>query len=209
MRQGSEKRTGPCTVRYAPTMPLPLTPAVFLDRDGTLMHDTGYVGDPRLVEIYPGVPVALARLKARGFKTVIVTNQSGIPRGYFTDADFQKVQARFVELIGPGLIDAVYYCADHPDTATERRKPGPGMLLEAARDHGLDLARSWMVGDRAADVEAGVRAGVSAILVRTGEGAAADGARAACVAEDFAGAVDFILGEGGAAHSGWQPPLAC
>ena len=174
-------------------MPLPLTPAVFLDRDGTLMHDTGYVGDPALVKIYPGVPGGLARLKARGFKTVIVTNQSGIARGYFTEADFHKVQARFEELIGPGLIDAVYYCAEHPDTASERRKPGPGMLLEAAREHGLDLARSWMIGDRAGDVEAGVRAGVRAILVRTGEGAAADGAGAVHVAADFAGAVDHIL----------------
>ena len=72
-----------------------LTPAVFLDRDGTLMHDTGYVGDPALVEVYPGVSEALGRLKSAGFKTIIVTNQSGIPRGYFTDADFHQVQARF------------------------------------------------------------------------------------------------------------------
>ena len=170
-----------------------LTPAVFLDRDGTLMHDAGYVGDPSLVEVYPGVREALARLKARGFKTVIVTNQSGIQRGHFTEADFHAVQARFEELIGPGLIDAMYYCADHPDAATDRRKPGPGMLLEAARDHALDLARSWMVGDRAGDVEAGNRAGVRSILVRTGEGALAEGTGAACVATDFAEAVDFIL----------------
>lgn len=173
-----------------------LVPAVFLDRDGTLMRDTGYVGDPALVEVYPGVAEALARLRAAGFQTVIVTNQSGIPRGYFTDEDFHKVQARFEELIGPGLIDAVYYCAEHPDTATERRKPGPGMLLEAARDHGLDLARSWMVGDRAGDLEAGRRAGVRAILVRTGEGTEADGAGAVHVAADFLAAVIFILGEG-------------
>ncbi|MEO7319526.1 MAG: HAD family hydrolase [Chthoniobacteraceae bacterium] len=179
-----------------------LTPAVFLDRDGTLMHDTGYVGNPSLVEVYPGVAEALVRLKTAGFKTVIVTNQSGIPRGYFTESDFHAVQARFEEMIGPAVIDAVYFCADHPDEATERRKPGPGMLLEAARDHGLDLPRSWMVGDRAGDVEAGWRAGVRAILVRTGEGAQADGTRAVFVAEDFARAVDFILGEGVAASSG-------
>ena len=170
-----------------------LTPAVFLDRDGTLMHDTGYVSDPALVEVYPGVSEALVRLKAAGFKTIIVTNQSGIPRGYFTDADFHKVQARFEELIGPGLIDAVYYCADHPDAATERRKPGPGMLLEAARNHGIDLVRSWMIGDRVGDLEAGKRAGVRAILVRTGEGAKADGRGAAFVAESLVEAVDFIL----------------
>ena len=172
------------------------TPAVFLDRDGTLMHDTGYVGDPALVEVYPGVPAALARLKARGFKTVIVTNQSGIARGHFAEADFHKVQARFEELIGPGLIDGVYFCADHPDAATERRKPGPGMLLEAARDQGIDLARSWMIGDRAGDVEAGVRAGVRAILVRTGEGVAAESAGAVFVAADFVEAAEFILKQG-------------
>ena len=173
-----------------------LTPAVFLDRDGTLMHDPGYVGDPSLVEVYPGVAEALARLKARGFKTVIVTNQSGIGRGYFTVADFERVNARLLEVLGADLIDTTYFCADHPDTAGERRKPGPGMLLEAARDLSLDVARSWMVGDRAGDVEAGVRAGVRAILVRTGEGAAADGSRAVFVAADFAEAVDFILKQG-------------
>ena len=170
-----------------------LTPAVFLDRDGTLMHDTGYVGDPALVKIFPGVPEALARLKARGYTTVIVTNQSGMARGHFSEADFHAVQARFEELAGPGLIDAMYFCAEHPDAATDRRKPGPGMLLEAARDHALDLSRSWMIGDRAGDLEAGARAGVRAVLVRTGEGAAADGARAVFVASDFAEAVRFIL----------------
>ncbi len=172
-----------------------LTRAVFLDRDGTLMHDPGYVGDPALVEVYPGVAAALARLKARGFKTVIVTNQSGIGRGYFTVADFERVNARVLEVLGDGLIDATYFCADHPDTAGERRKPGPGMLLEAARDLSLDLAHSWMVGDRTGDVEAGVRAGVRSILVRTGEGAGANGVAATFVATDFAEAVDFILRE--------------
>ncbi len=170
-----------------------LSPAVFLDRDGTLMDDTGYVGDPAHVRVFDGVPEALARLKAAGFKTIIVTNQSGIPRGYFTEEDFHKVQARFEELIGPGLIDAVYFCAEHPDHASERRKPGPGMLLEGARDHGIDLARSWMIGDRAGDAEAGVRAGVRSILVRTGEGADAKSEGAEIVTEDFAEAVGFIL----------------
>ena len=159
------------------------------------MHDTGYVGNPADVCVYAGVAEALGRLKARGFLTVIVTNQSGIARGHFTDADFHAVQARFLELVGPGLIDATYYCADHPETATERRKPGPGMLLDAAREHGIDLAQSWMVGDRNGDVEAGRRAGVRSILVRTGEGKYADGAGAALVAADLAEAVEFILGQ--------------
>jgi D-glycero-D-manno-heptose 1,7-bisphosphate phosphatase len=170
-----------------------LKPAVFLDRDGTLMDDTGYVGDPAHVRVFDGVREGLAALKARGFLTVIVTNQSGIPRGKFTFADFEAVHARFLELIGPGLIDATYMCADHPDSATDRRKPGCGMLLEAARDLGIDFAASWMIGDRAADLEAGKRAGVRPILVLTGEAADDEGANAAFVAKDFASAADFIL----------------
>lgn len=169
------------------------TPAVFLDRDGTLMHDTGYVGRVEDVRLFDGVPDALAALKAAGYRTVIVTNQSGIARGKFTLADYHAVHSRLIELLGPGLIDAVYFCAEHPDSASDRRKPGPGMLLEAARDHDLDLARSWMVGDRAGDVEAGRRAGVRSILVETGEGTAADAAGAAFVAKDFATAAAFIL----------------
>lgn len=172
-----------------------LRPAVFLDRDGTLMEDPGYVGDPALVAPYPEAAASLARLKAGGFLTVIVTNQSGIGRGYFTEADFQRVNARLLDLLGPGLIDATYFCAEHPDTATDRRKPGPGMLLEAASDLGIDLAGSWMIGDRAGDIQAGRRAGVRSILVRTGVGAGADGSGADFVAPDLAGAVGHILGE--------------
>jgi len=170
-----------------------LTPAVFLDRDGTLMHDTGYVGRVEDVQLFAGVREALAALQARGFRTVIVTNQSGIARGKFTLADYHSVHARFLELLGPGLIDATYFCADHPDRASDRRKPGPGMLLEAARDLDLDLRHSWMIGDRAGDLEAGRRAGVRPILVRTGEGTNTEASGAAFVAPDFASAAEFIL----------------
>ena len=170
-----------------------LTPAIFLDRDGTLMDDPGYVGDPALVRLIPGVAAALARLRVGGFKTVIVTNQSGIGRGYFTAEDFARVNARLLELLGVDAIDATYFCADHPDTASAQRKPEPGMLLEAARDLSLDLARSWMIGDRAGDVEAGRRAGVRSILVLTGEGARADAGGAEFVANDLVAAADFIL----------------
>jgi D-glycero-D-manno-heptose 1,7-bisphosphate phosphatase len=159
------------------------------------MHDSGYVGDPSNVRLFDGVAPALARLKKRGFLTIIVTNQSGIARGYFAEADFRAVQARFEELAGPGLIDAVYFCAEHPENASERRKPGAGMLLEAARDLGIDLASSWMVGDRSADIEAGRRAGCRSILVRTGEGASAASTGAVHAAATFVEAVDFILGE--------------
>ena len=109
-------------------------------------------------------------MKAHGFYLVIVTNQSGIGRGYFTGDDYRRVQAELDRQLGPGLLDAVYHCPDAPAHASERRKPGPGMLLEAARDHDLDLPRSYMVGDSDRDIEAGRRAGVAAsVLVLTGK----------------------------------------
>lgn len=173
-------------------------PAVFLDRDGTLMEDTGYVADPSHVTVLPGVPDALARLKAAGFRLVIITNQSGIGRGYFTVAAYEAVHARLTELLGPEIFDGVYFCADHPEAASTRRKPEPGMLLEAAHDLGLDLPRSWMIGDRDADVRAGVAAGTRSILLRTGIGASASGALATFIAKDLAEAADFILRDSGA-----------
>lgn len=192
MRFGAAGR-GELPQRTVPFMSAVLIPAVFLDRDGTLIEDTGYVADPREVRVYPRTAEALVSLKQRGFATVIVTNQSGLARGYFTEADYHAVHARLIELLGPGLIDATYFCADHPERASERRKPGPGMLLEAARDLGLDLTRSWMVGDREGDLEAGRRAGCQSILVQTGLGAESETAGAAFVAKDFASAAAFIL----------------
>ena len=91
------------------------TPAVFLDRDGTLMEDEDYCSDPAKVRIIPGVPEALRALKAAGFRLVIVTNQSGIGRGYYTLADYEAVQARFLSLLGEGLIDATYFCPEAPE----------------------------------------------------------------------------------------------
>jgi D,D-heptose 1,7-bisphosphate phosphatase len=173
-------------------------PAVFLDRDGTLMEDTGYVADPAHVAILPGVREALRRLKAADFKLVVITNQSGIGRGYFTVAEYEAVHAQLVALLGEGIFDGVYFCPEHPDVATPRRKPGPGMLQEAARDLDLDLARSWMIGDRESDLGAGLAAGARSILVQTGIGHCADPAGAHFVAKDLAHAVEFILRESGA-----------
>ena len=171
--------------------------AVFLDRDGTLMEDPGYCSDPALVAIYPGVVPALARLKAAGYRLVLTTNQSGIGRGYFAAADFERVQAELQRQLGPSSLDAVYFCADAPDAASERRKPAPGMLLEAAADHGLDLGRSFIIGDGARDIEAGRRAGLAGgILVLTGHGAEErDSAGADFVAPDFAAAGAWILAQ--------------
>jgi D-glycero-D-manno-heptose 1,7-bisphosphate phosphatase len=173
-------------------------PAVFLDRDGTLMHEVHYCKDPALVRLIDGTQGALNRLKAAGFRLVIITNQSGIARGIITTAEYEAVQQRFLELVGSGLIDATYMCADGPDTDSDRRKPAPGMVREAARDLGLDLTRSWFVGDKAIDVQCGLNAGVRPVLVRTGHGRDADPAGAHFVAKDIASAADFILSESGA-----------
>jgi len=145
--------------------------AVFFDRDGTLMQDAHYCGDPARVRVYPGVTDALRQLKEAGFRIFVVTNQSGIGRGLITEEQYRAVEAEFLRQIGDGLIDASYYCPDVPDTPSTRRKPEPGMVLEAARDFQIDLGASYLVGDKSADIECGRRAGTRTILVRTGYGA--------------------------------------
>src|SRR5580700_10566232 len=133
-------------------------PAVFFDRDGTLMEDAHYCGDPAQVRLYPGVSEGLRRLKAAGFRTFIASNQSGIGRGLITEAQYRAVQAELLAQIGEGLIDASYFCPDVPWAPSTRRKPEPGMLIEAAAEFDVDLARSYMIGDKAIDVECGRRA---------------------------------------------------
>jgi D-glycero-D-manno-heptose 1,7-bisphosphate phosphatase len=169
--------------------------AIFLDRDGTLMKDTGYCSNPGEVELLEDVAKLLPELKEAGFKLVIITNQSGIGRGYFKEEDFWAVQQELERQLGPGMIDATYFCADTPQNASERRKPNPGMLLEAARELGIDLGRSYMVGDKASDAEAGIRAGVKAtILFGTNAARGPVQSGATLVAKDFREAAQFILG---------------
>jgi HAD superfamily hydrolase (TIGR01662 family) len=145
-------------------------PAVFFDRDGTLMEEVHYCGDPAKVRVYAGVPAGLRKLKKAGFRTFIVSNQSGIGRGLITEAQYRAVQAELISQIGEDLIDGSYFCPDVPGTPSTRRKPEPGMLFDAAAEFDLDLAGSYMIGDKAADVECGRRAGVKTILVLTGYG---------------------------------------
>ncbi len=177
-------------------------PAVFLDRDGTLNEEVDFLSDPELLVMIPGAAGAVARLNARDIPVVVVTNQSGIGRGRYDWRDFAAVMDRMEALLAleHARIDAVYASphhehalgeyavADHPE-----RKPNPGMLLRAAAEHGLDLTRSWMVGDKAIDLEAGRRAGCKVALVRTGYGAQVDGCAADLVAESLPEAVDLIL----------------
>ena len=149
-------------------------PAVFFDRDGTLMEEVEYCADANQVRPYPGVSAALRELKTAGFLTFIVTNQSGIGRGYFTEEQYRVVQARLLADIGDGLIDASYFCPDAPGTPSVCRKPEPGMVLQAARNFPIDLPRSYFIGDKSADIECGHRAGTRTILVMTGYGAQQD-----------------------------------
>ena len=169
------------------------TPAVFLDRDGTLMREVNYCADPKQVEIFPGVPEALLRLKTAGYKLIVISNQAGIGRGYFTEAEYRLVEAEVARAVLPATFDAVYFCPDRPDLATERRKPAPGMVFEAQRDHEIDLARSFFIGDKAIDIECGRNAGVRTILVKTGYGANEMSAGPDWIAADLSTAVDIIL----------------
>ncbi len=155
----------------------PTSRAVFLDRDGTLIHDPGYLADPDGVRLLAGVAEALGRLRRAGFLLVVVTNQSGIARGRYTVERYEEVAARLREnLAAAGLeLDAQYYAPYHPDGVVpayardhEDRKPNPGMWLRAARDLGIDLARSYSIGDGERDVVAGKRAGTTAVLLAGG-----------------------------------------
>ena len=167
--------------------------AIFLDRDGTLMREVNYCADPTQVEIFPGVPKALVRLKAAGYKLIVVSNQAGIGRGYFTEAQYRLVEAEVARAVLPATFDAVYFCPDRPDLATDRRKPAPGMVLEAQREHDIDLARSFFIGDKAIDIECGRNAGVRTILVKTGYGAKETHATPDWIAEDLGAAAEIIL----------------
>lgn len=167
--------------------------AVFLDRDGTLMEDVDYCSDPEKVRIFPGVTQALLRLRDAGFQRIVITNQSGIGRGLMTPEQYAAVEKKLLDLLGGDAIDATYFCPDMPGQTSARRKPRPGMVIEAARDWKIDLERSFFIGDKASDIECGRNAGVQTILVETGCGKAQRGCAPDFVASDFAAAAEYIL----------------
>jgi len=150
--------------------------AVFLDRDNTIIHNDGDLGDPEGVKLIQGAASAIASLRGLNYKIIVVTNQGGVARGKYTEDDVQKTNQRVADLVraaSGGIIDRFYYCPFHPQGTVaeycrehEWRKPAPGMLLQAARDLQIDLSQSWMVGDQMRDVQAGVAAGTRAILLR-------------------------------------------
>jgi len=171
-------------------------PAVFLDRDGTLMQDVDYCGEAKDVHLYDGVSDALRRLKQRGYKLIVITNQSGIGRGYFSEEQYKAVEHELARQIGDDVIDATYYCPHLPQNGCRCRKPSPYMIVRAAEDYQLDLAQSFFVGDKKSDIECGRSAGVKTILVRTGYGNDTDPELADFVADNLNETADFILARG-------------
>jgi D-glycero-D-manno-heptose 1,7-bisphosphate phosphatase len=170
-----------------------LSAAVFIDRDGTIIDDRDYCSGPNNVKILPGVPEALRRLKSKRFKLIVITNQSGIGRGLFTLQQYRAVEAEVLHQMGAGLIDATYFCPDVPGQHSSCRKPSPGMVLQAAREHQIDLSRSFLVGDKEIDVECARNAGVCAIRVRTGPQHDTADSKADWIAEDLRAAAEIIL----------------
>jgi D-glycero-D-manno-heptose 1,7-bisphosphate phosphatase len=169
------------------------SPAVFLDRDGTIMHDADYCSDPTQVQIFDRAAAALGLLRNAGYKIIVITNQSGIGRGFFTEKQYRAVEAEVSRQLGDNLIDATYFCPDSPGQPSQCRKPAPGMVLEAARDHDVDLSRSFLIGDKEIDAECAHNAGVRAIRVRTGFDKMTDESCADWVAEDLPAAAEIIL----------------
>lgn len=168
-------------------------PAAFFDRDGTIMHDVNYCSDPKDVHVFPAVAESLRKLRAAAFKLIMVTNQSGIGRGYFTREQYDVVHAEVLRQIGEPLIDATYFCPDVPGSDSKCRKPAPGMVFQGARENNVDLSRSIFIGDKEIDVHCGHNAGIKAIRVRTGFETNTADSSADWVAQDFAEATDIIL----------------
>lgn len=149
-------------------------PAVFLDRDGTLIHDREghYLTDPRRLKLYKDAPRALRALAALGFRLIVLTNQSGVGRGYMTLARSVEInRALAAALKSRGVrLEGIYFCPHRPDEGCRCRKPAPGLLREAARAHRADLSRSFVVGDKKGDMELARACGLRAVFVETGHG---------------------------------------
>ena len=180
--------------------------AVFLDRDGTVIYERGYITVAEKVELLPGVAGAIVRLRAAGWKVLIVTNQGCVGRGMITEEELGAIHFRMLAMLGGegAEVDGVYYCPHHPEGSVPEyaiecdcRKPRPGLLERAAGEHDLDLEQCIIVGDTMRDLGAGRAAGTRAILVLTGHGkeTAAEAHDADHVAADLPAAVDWILSQ--------------
>src|SRR6266446_3174684 len=170
-------------------------PAVFLDRDGTLIHDVGYPNDPRAVRLLPGAAAALARLQEQGFRLIVVSNQSGIGRGMVTPEQARRVHEEFATQLAKSKVhlDGAYYCPHAPEDGCVCRKPSPNLLLRAGEELHLDLRQSFMVGDKLSDIEAGRAAGCRTIFFKAGVESEAP-ADADFVAANWSEATKYITG---------------
>jgi D,D-heptose 1,7-bisphosphate phosphatase len=151
--------------------------AVFLDRDGTLNEDPGYIGDPNKLVLFSDVGESLALLKNKyNFKLIVISNQSGVARGLISEEEVNAVNSELNKKLAPYKvnIDEFYYCIHHPEFSDKEecdcRKPSPKMILDSAKDLNIDLSKSYLIGDTISDIDAGKNAGIKAILVKTGKG---------------------------------------
>ncbi len=185
-------------------------PAVFMDRDGTLSHEVGYVNHPSRFRLYPWTVEAVRAINRAGWLAVVVTNQAGVARGYFPESVFDEVQKKLVTTLAAGgaRLDGVYACLHHPSAGQppyrcdcDCRKPRPGMLRRAEAELAAELSRSWVIGDRHGDLQLAWNAGARGALVRTGYGlgeltylAPSWSRQPDLVAENLLEAVERILG---------------
>ena len=178
--------------------------AVFLDRDGTIIEDVGYLDDCNRIKLLPGAVEAIRLLNKSGYRVIIVTNQAGVAKGYFSEEKLQEINAGLLEAMsGQGAhVDKIYYCPHNIEGSVEEykkecswRKPNPGMIEEAAREYDLDIKNSFMIGDKRSDIEAGCRAGCRTIWL-SGQGrpdAADDAPKADHIAAGLYDAVKLLL----------------
>jgi len=179
---------------------------IFLDRDGTLNSDPGYIKSPDLLELFPGVPEALAKLKRAGARLILVTNQSGIARGFLSHDDLAAIHTKLSHILdrAGASLEAIYFCPHHPDDGCACRKPNRGMIDQAVRERRVNLERAYVIGDHVRDIELAKRIGVRSILVTTGtirpqeiEELKASAAAPEWVASSLTDAVDWVLSDAG------------
>lgn len=177
--------------------------AVFFDKDGTLVEDVARRADPKALRLQPRAAEALASLRAYGYRLFVVSNEPGVARGQFREAQLEPVVRRLEELLGSeeASIDGFYYCPHDPEGRVRAysvpcncRKPAPGLIEDACREHGLDPLRSWMIGSAIDDVEAGRRAGCRTVMIGAAREAAKRGPHLA--APDLAEAAEIIINRG-------------
>ena len=176
--------------------------AIFMDRDGTVSEEIGYMYHAGLYRPFPWTGEAIRRINESGFKAVLITNQAGVERGYFPESTIHEVHDILKQELArwSAHLDGIYYCLHRPETNCDCRKPRPGMLTRASREMNIDLSSSYMIGDRFVDVEAGHCAGVRSILLRSGDGliemekfAASSAYQPHFVADNLLAAVESIL----------------